>query len=126
MTSRGLLGAGHARGTARSLTLPRTHRVSARQSTGGIVLHTSRRTRVLAALSVISLVAVASCGDDDDNATKTTTGGSAAVTTPSSGSSASSGESTPSSGSGAETGGSTPATISSGERTPKDPPNPVQ
>ena len=80
----------------------------------------------MAVLSVISLVAVASCGDDDDNATKTTTGGSAAVTTPSSGSSASSGESTPSSGSGVETGGSTPATISSGERTPKDPPNPVQ
>ena len=98
---------------------------------------TPRRTRVLAALSVISLVAVASCGDDDDTASNTTTAG-AAVTTPSSGSSASSGASTPSSGSaastegttegttGGSTEGTTAGTISSGERTPKDPPNPVQ
>jgi peptide/nickel transport system substrate-binding protein len=81
----------------------------------------------LAALSAAGLlVAAVSCGDDDDNASNVTSGATAA-TSPSGGSEAPSGgaTTTPSSGSSSE-GGTTPATISKGERTPKDPPNPVQ
>src|SRR4051812_35115504 len=47
--------------------------------TGGNVHSKSRRTKVLAALSVIALVAVASCGDDDDTSNATTTPGTVAT-----------------------------------------------
>ncbi len=47
--------------------------------TGGNVHSKSRKTKVLAALSVIALVAVASCGDDDDTSNATTTPGTVAT-----------------------------------------------
>jgi peptide/nickel transport system substrate-binding protein len=102
---------------------------------GGRMLHTTPRSRVLAALSVAALMVVsAACSGDDDNATKVTTGsaasapsattGAAATTSPSS-AAASTAASTPSSSATSE-GGTTPGTTSAGIRTPKDPPNPVQ
>ena len=73
---------------------------------------TKGRTRALAALSVITLVAFASCsGDDDDGDSNVTTGSAAtASTTPSSGSSAAS----------TDAGSTSPGVL-----TPEDPPNPV-
>jgi peptide/nickel transport system substrate-binding protein len=89
----------------------------------------------MAALSVTALVLVAAaCSDDDDNASNVTSArsGAAVTTSPSGGSSAATTSpssaatsSTPSS-SGSTEGGTTPATLSSGERRPQDPPNPVQ
>jgi peptide/nickel transport system substrate-binding protein len=97
-----------------------------------------RRTRVLAGLSVLAIVAVASCGDDDNASTNTTTPGTVktATTTASSGAATTSGSSTATTGGGSTattaggstatsgaTGSTTPtseAPISPGERTSKD------
>ncbi len=94
------------------------------------VHHLKRRSRVLAGFSVLALVAVASCGDDDDTTANTTTPGSVKTetTTASSGSAVATtgGGSTPTSGATGSTEATTQETISKGERTAKDPPNPVQ
>ena len=72
-----------------------------------------RRTKVLAGLSVLALIAVASCGDDDDNATtNTTTPGSVrtATTTATTGAATTSASSTATTGSPTPTSGSTETT----------------
>jgi peptide/nickel transport system substrate-binding protein len=93
-----------------------------------------RRTRVLAGLSVLALVAVASCGDDDDNAQPTGsaevssgTNAPAAETTSGDSSTATTegGETT----SGEKTGSTEPTTqetVSKGERTSKNNGEPVK
>jgi peptide/nickel transport system substrate-binding protein len=80
-----------------------------------------RRTRVLAGLSVLAIVAVASCGDDDNATTNTTTPGSVktATTTASSGAATTSGSSTATTGGGstATTGGGSTSTTAGSETT---------
>ncbi len=61
-----------------------------------------RRTKVLAGLSVLALIAVASCGDDDDNTANTTTPGSVKT------------ETTPVTSGAATTGGASTATTGGG------------
>jgi peptide/nickel transport system substrate-binding protein len=89
----------------------------------------ARRARLIGALVAVGLVAVASCGDDDDSAEPTS--GSAAVssgsTAPAASGEVTTGGAETTSGSETEsTEGATQETVSKGERTAKDPPNPVQ
>ncbi len=99
----------------------------------------TRGTRLLAALSVVALVAVASCGDDDDAAdSAVTTPGTAAVvstdatatttasTTASSGTTAATTEETTAGSTETTSEGTTPATISPGVRTSEDQGKPVK
>jgi peptide/nickel transport system substrate-binding protein len=97
------------------------------------VLRTTHRSKVLAALSAATLIIVAAaCSGDDDSAANVTTGttasgpattaGGAATT---SGGAATSAASTAPGSTETSESGTTPGTLSPGERTAKDPPNPV-
>ncbi len=90
--------------------------------------HHTRRARLLAALSVAALVAIASCGDDDDSTGSATTGTEAVKSTEAPGTSApaSSGASTSTSGATESTTEGTTAVTGKGEHSVGDEGEPVK